>query len=131
MSKTQLSDLQTLVMNVLWERGEATVSEVRDALSEDRDLAPTTVGTVLSRLEDKGVVAHRSEGRQYVYRPEVSRRDVRASMVDALVEKLFQGDSAELVNHLIRESEIDGEELSRLERLVEQARNREETDESD
>ena len=131
MSKTQLSDLQTLVMNVLWERGEATVSEVRDALSEERDLAPTTVGTVLSRLEDKGVVAHRSEGRQYVYRPEVSRRDVRASMVDALVEKLFQGDSAELVDHLLRESEIDGEELSRLERLVEQARNRDKTDESD
>lgn len=130
MSKTQLSDLQTLVMNVLWEEGEATVARVREALSGDRDLAPTTVGTVLSRLEDKDVVSHRSEGRQYVYRPRVSRREVRSSMVGALIDKLFQGDSTALVNHLIRESEIDPTDLERLEQLVEEARSEEGTDES-
>lgn len=129
MSKTRLSDLQTVIMNVLWEKGEATVSQVREALSTERDLAPTTVGTVLSRLEDKGVVGHRSEGRQYVYRPEISRREVRSSMVGALVDKLFQGDSAALVHHLIHESDIDPNDLDRLERLVEKAQP-EETDAS-
>ena len=61
MSKTQLTDLQLDLMRVLWERGEATVAEVRDELA-GRDLALTTVATVLSRLEKQDVVARRMEG---------------------------------------------------------------------
>ena len=56
--KYQLADLQLAIMQVLWERGEATVSEVREALAPDRELAHTTVGTMLARMEEAGQVSH-------------------------------------------------------------------------
>ena len=80
-----LGALQYAIMKVLWERGEAASSEVHAALVEDRGLAPTTIATMLRKMEDKGVVAHRRDGRQFVYRPTVSREEVRESMVGELV----------------------------------------------
>lgn len=113
MGKTRLSELQLAVVSVLWERGEATVAEVRDAL-DDRDLATTTVATVLKRLLDAGVVARTKDGREYVYRATVSQTDVRQSMVGDLVDWLFGGDTEALVSHLVREDEIDPDDLDRL-----------------
>ena len=72
MKKHSLGDLQHAIMAVLWDRGEATVAEVHEALRQARGLAPTTVATMLRKMEDKGVVVHHAAGRQYVYRPAVS-----------------------------------------------------------
>jgi predicted transcriptional regulator len=71
--------------------------------------------------EDKGVVTHRREGRQFVYRPTVSREAVRESMVGELVERLFGGDARALVAHLVSEHEIDARELGALRQRVEDA----------
>lgn len=120
----ELSELQLAVMDVLWERGEAAVSEVHEALRHGRGCALTTVATTLTRLEKRGVVSHRQDGRQYLYRPEIPREDVRRSMVGALTERLFRGDPALLLNHLLTEQEIDPDELRRLKSLLE-ARTRE------
>ena len=119
MNDIKLSNLQAVIMQVLWDRKEATSSEVQEALKGNRDLAKTTVSTVLSRLKDKGIVDYRTEGRAFVYFPAVSQDEVRRSMVANLTEKLFQGQSSELLTHLLRESEIDPEELDRLKRIVE------------
>jgi BlaI family transcriptional regulator, penicillinase repressor len=105
-------------MAVLWERREATASDVHEALRAERGLAPTTIATMLRKMEDKGVVAHRAEGRQFVYRPTVSEDQVRRSMVGELVERLFAGDPKALVAHLLDENEIDADELRRLRRRV-------------
>ncbi len=115
----QLTELQLDVMRVLWDRGEATVADVHEALERDRGLAPTTVATLLSRLEKKGVLTHRTEGRQYVYRPLVSRDEVRRSMVAELTERVFQGDVADLVNHLLSAEEIETGDLERVRELIE------------
>jgi BlaI family transcriptional regulator, penicillinase repressor len=112
-----LGDLQHAIMGVLWHRGEATTSEVHQAL-EDRGLAFTTIATMLRKMEDKGVVAHRAEGRQFVYRPTVSEDQVRRSMVGELVERLFAGDPKALVAHLVSENEIDASELDELRRRL-------------
>ena len=72
---TQLGDLQLAIMRVLWTRREGTVAEVHLAL-EERQLALTTIATMLSKMEKKGVVSHRNEGRQYVYAPVVSEAEV-------------------------------------------------------
>jgi predicted transcriptional regulator len=120
MGKTRLSELQTAVMNVLWERGEATVSDVREALAE-RDLATTTVATVLGRLLEAEAVDRYKDGREYVYRPQVSRRDVRSSMLGDLVDRLFGGSAEALLSHLVREDEVDPEELERLRRRLDEA----------
>lgn len=114
MARHSLGDLQHAIMNVLWERGSATTAEVHEALRAERGLALTTIATMLRKLEDKGVVAHRAEGRQFVYRPLVSRSQVRRSMVRELVARLFDGDPRELVAHLVSEHEIDAGELREL-----------------
>ena len=120
MSRTyQLGDLQYAIMRVLWTRKESTAAEVHAALYSERKLAPTTIATMLSKMEKKGIVTHRTDGRQYVYRATVAERDVRRSMVSELVERAFQGDVAALVNHLLHEGEIDAKELADLRRLIE------------
>jgi BlaI family penicillinase repressor len=118
MARMTLGDLQHAIMTVLWDRGEATTAEVHEALQAQRHLALTTIATMLRKMEDKGVVAHRRDGRQFVYRPTVSREAVRESMVGELVERLFGGDARALVAHLVSEHEIDPRELSALRRRV-------------
>jgi len=116
----RLTDLQLDVMRVLWERGEATAADVHEELLPGRGLAPTTVATLLRRLEKRGVVGHHSEGRQYVYKPLVTERQVRRSMVGELTERLFDGDATELISYLVSAGEIGPGDLERLRRLVEE-----------
>jgi BlaI family penicillinase repressor len=124
MPKQTLGDLQHAIMSVLWVRGEATTSDVHEALREERGLAFTTIATMLRKMEDKGIVAHRSEGRQFVYCPTVSEDQVRRSMVGELVERLFGGDPKALVAHLVSENEIDAGELDALRRRLAPGRRR-------
>ena len=118
----QLGDLQHAIMRVLWDQGEASVAEVHRAVQGDRERALTTIATMLSKMERKGVVAHRVEGRQYVYRATVSEADVKRTMVSDLLELLFSGDASALVGHLLTEQEIDRKELERLRALIAQRR---------
>jgi predicted transcriptional regulator len=114
----RLGDLQLAIMRELWDRGEATVAQVHQALLPSRGLALTTIATMLSKMEQKGVVNHRQEGRQYVYRPTVAEEDVNRSMVGDLIDRLFAGDAAALVTHLIAEQEIDPDELTEIRRMI-------------
>jgi BlaI family penicillinase repressor len=123
MGKHTLGELQHAIMRVLWGRNEATVAEVHEALYDERGLAPTTIATMLRKMEQKGVVAHRVEGRQFVYRPAVSEDAVRSSMVGELLDRLFAGDPSALVSHLVADREIDHEEIERLRALLDGADN--------
>lgn len=116
-----LTGLQLSILDVLWERGEATTQDVWEQITEGRPLALTTVATILSRLERKRVLTHRREGRQYVYRAVVSRSEVRRSKVRELTESLFGGDPAALLNHLVRADEVDEAELRRMRELLDRA----------
>ncbi len=119
MNKKQLGDLQLAIMRVLWSEGEASAADVHRALWDERGLAPTTIATMLVKMERKGVVTHRSEGRRYVYRPTVTESEVTRSMVGQLADRLFQGDVHALVSHLIAEHEIDAAELAELRAMIE------------
>ena len=114
----QLADLQYAIMRVLWREGEATVARVHEVLGSDKERALTTIATMLAKMERKGVVAHKSVGRQFLYRAKVSEEDVRRSMVGELTRRLFLGDAAALVSHLLEEEEIDPGELERLKALI-------------
>ena len=117
-----LTELQLDIMRILWERREATVQQVHGALHPQRGLAQATVATLLSRMEKKGVVAHRTEGRQFVYRPEVEEPQVRRSVVaefTELADRLFRGDTALLVSHLLEVRDVDSSELARVRELIE------------
>lgn len=116
--KHRLGDLQLAIMRQIWQRGEASVSDVHGALEPERGLAPTTIATMLKKMEAKGVVTHRTEGRRFLYRPAVSEAEVRRTMVGDLTERLFRGEVTALVSHLIAEHEIEPDELRQLEALL-------------
>lgn len=113
-----LSDLQLAVMKAVWSRGEATVAEVHGELAEDRSLAMTTVATLLSRLEKRGLLAHRTQGRQFVYRALVTEDVVRVEHVSRLTDNLFRGDVTELVCHLLADRDMKPGDLERVKAMI-------------
>lgn len=113
-----LAELQLAIMQVLWDRGESTVSDVRDALNASRPLAYTTVGTMLSKMEANGQVAHRSDGRVNIYYPLLERSEVSRSMLTDLTERLFRGDVSDLLCTLLDGCEVSSEELQRLKQII-------------
>ena len=118
--KQHLAELQLAIMQVLWERGEVTVGDVRAALQPQRPLAYTTVGTMLAKMEEKGQVTHRSDGRVNIYRAAIQREQVSRSMVTDLAERLFAGDVTQMVCHLLDGCEAGREDLTQLKKLIRQ-----------
>ena len=116
--RTKLADLQLAIMRTLWGRHEASVSEVHNDLFASRGLAPTTIATMLVKMEKKGVVTHRTEGRRYIYSPTVSEEEVTRSMVAEMKDRLFQGDPVALVSHLLDEHDVDAADLEDLKKLI-------------
>jgi BlaI family transcriptional regulator, penicillinase repressor len=112
-----LSDLQLELVRVLWRSGELSVAEVTEALA-DRDLAHTTVATLLTRLEKRGVVAARRNGRMLVYTACVSEAQVRRSMVSSLIAQVFRGDPKALLAHLVSEREVAQGDLEQVRALL-------------
>jgi BlaI family penicillinase repressor len=119
-----LTELQLAILHVLWDRGEATSREVREALMPSRSLALTTVATLLSRLEKKGVLDHRRQGRAHVFRPTVSQVDVRRNMVRELADNLFGGKASQLMGHLLLSGNLDQDELRSMRQALEDAARR-------
>ena len=114
----RLGDLQLRIMKVLWDRKEATVSQVLESLPPDADLAYTTVATMLRKMDGRGLAAHRVEGRTFIYRAKVGVAEVSRSMADHLVDRLFEGSLTAAVSHLLSTREVSRAELAGLERLI-------------
>jgi BlaI family penicillinase repressor len=115
----RLGDLQLRIMRVLWKSGPASVAEVKSRLGGNR-LAYTTVATMLRKMEDRGLLRHCQKGRRFIYEPAVSAQEVTRSMAHDLVERLFQGNLADTVAHLLETREVSRKELVQLERLIQQ-----------
>ena len=124
----QLSDLQLEVLRVFWDRYEATAAEVHAVLQRTRELAPTTVSTLISRLEKRGLLQHRIDGRQYVYSACIAEQDVRSSMVQRLTDFFFRGDAGALLTHLVTSRDFNPEELEAVEHLIRARESNEEGD---
>jgi predicted transcriptional regulator len=118
LNPSQLSELQHAILQILWERGEATVAEVQSALTEERPLAATTVATVLSRMGKRGWVRHRTEGRQFVYQPNVTEREIRRSFLSDLKDRIFAGDVSALVTQLLGGEDVSSEDLDRAKEII-------------
>jgi predicted transcriptional regulator len=119
-----LTDLQLAIVRILWERGASSVVEVQEALAPERSLAQTTVATILTRLEKRGVVRHEPRGRLFVYRALVTEPQVRRSMVSDLTHLLFDGSPAALITHLLSEKDIKPGDLDEVKRLIAEAEGR-------
>jgi predicted transcriptional regulator len=108
----EFGDRELDVMGILWESGSATVAEVRSKLPAD--LAYTTVLTILRNLESKGFVRHEGEGKAHRYFPLIAQKAVGKTAVSRIIAKLFGGDAAMLVSHLVSDHPLSAEELKRL-----------------
>jgi BlaI family transcriptional regulator, penicillinase repressor len=110
---------QLEILRVLWQRSEATVVDIQQALRAARPLAATTIATLLSRLEKRGLVAYRTEGRQYVYRAVLQERDAQQHALVEVTQGLFAGDVATMVSQLLSSHELRPGDLARLRELIE------------
>jgi predicted transcriptional regulator len=115
-----LTDAQREIMQVVWERGEATVSEVRDALAS-RNLARNTIQTMMVRLEEKGWLKHREEGRRFLYSARVPQRTSLGAKVVQLVDHLFAGSPEDMVSALVEYRGLTKEEAMRIRAMIDKA----------
>ena len=119
----RLGDLQLRIMQVLWDSAPLTVTEVQQRLGGSA-LAYTTIATMLRKMEQRGLVTHREEGRRFVYQSDVSADLVTRSMASDLVDRLFSGSLAETMSHLLETREVSRGELKQLQELLEKHRRR-------
>ena len=115
-----LSKGEMEVAHVLWSLTSATVRQVHEAFPAERAIDFTTVQTYLRRLEAKGYVRGRLEGRTRVYTAKVKPRVVIRETIDELVDRLFGGETLPLVRHLIQERGITGDDVAELRTLLDQ-----------
>lgn len=113
------TDLELEIMKVLWQRGPSTVREVRDALAAERDLAYTSVMTIMTIMADKGYVRRRKSKGSYRYRPVLEQRSAAGAMLADVVNRVFDGSAAAAAVHLLETADIDQTELRELRRLLE------------
>jgi predicted transcriptional regulator len=118
-SLEKLGELQRAVMDVVWERREASVHDVRDALSTRKELAYTTILTTLQKLEKAGWLTHRNAGRSYVYLPARSREQAGAGSVKRFLTQVFEGDAVAMFQHLIREGDLSEDDLHEIRKMIE------------
>ena len=113
-----MSPKETEILRLVWELNEATVQQIRDQLPADRKLAYNTVQTLLNRLEQKGYLKHRVEGRSHIYLPSVKQKEVIKTTVGDFLGRLFGGDPKPLVQFLAEDGKIDEEDINRLRKLI-------------
>jgi len=109
-----LSLLEQLVMEIVWQRGSATADIVRAALDPDRPLKDSTVRTVLKRLEDKGYLRHKVEGRTYVYSGSEPRQNVAVRAVKQILDRFCSGSVESLLVGMVDQEVVDADELERV-----------------
>lgn len=115
-----LTEAELRLMDVIWDKGRATVAEVAEGLPKELDLAYNTVLTTLRILEDKGYLKHSKskEGRAFIYRAVVSREQASRSAVRHLLRRFFGNSAEALVLNLLEDEKLGEEELTRVRELL-------------
>jgi predicted transcriptional regulator len=116
-----LTDGELRLMRVLWDKQEATVGEVVDALETRPKPAYNTVLTLLRIMENKGYVSHRKDGRAFVFLPKIDRTDASRNALRTLVNRFFDGSPRLLMLNLLEEAELSPEVLQQLKDRIEEA----------
>ncbi|MGE4233507.1 MAG: BlaI/MecI/CopY family transcriptional regulator [Bacteriovoracia bacterium] len=115
-----LTEVELEMMNVIWELGECTVKDVQTRLSQDRDLAYTSVATIMKILEQKGVLKSEKADRAHTYKPLILRTEYEASSLKHLADNLFHGDPSSMVVRLLNESKLSKEELQSIQKILDE-----------
>ncbi|MBD3297205.1 MAG: BlaI/MecI/CopY family transcriptional regulator [candidate division Zixibacteria bacterium] len=116
-----LTEAELRLMDILWEKGQATVGEVVESLPKSKALAYNTVLTTLRILEKKGYLAHEKDGRAFVYRPIVDRTKARRTALRYVMSRFFENSPELLVVNLLENEKLDAEEIERLKKLIDES----------
>ena len=127
-NKPPLSRAQREVMEVIWDSGEAGVLEVTQILNKSRPVARNTVRTLMDRMEEKGWLSHRVEGRSYLYSATVPREESLGQRVMDMVDKACGGDPEKLMLALVQYRGLSDEETKRIRKMLDQARKKQSAD---
>lgn len=117
-----LGELQKAIMEAVWNLGEASTRQVLDRLNQTRSLAYTSVLSIMQRLEKAGWLKHRLEGRTYLYQATQSREQETHRSLKTFIERVFQGNSRLVFQHLLEDEALSEEDLLALRRLIDQKR---------
>jgi predicted transcriptional regulator len=112
------TELELEILKVLWRTDSATVRDVREALSDFRELAHTSVMTVMGIMVDKGYLVRKRQGKSYVYAAAVSEKQTTDGMLGDLVDRVFEGSAMSAVLNLLETRDIDRAELDELQELI-------------
>lgn len=118
MPNVQPTDRELEILQILWQRGEATVREVYEELAQRLPIVQNTVQAFLRTMEEKGLVRHRLEGRTFIYMPQVERERTKRRLVSRLLERVFDGAIDQLVDSALSLRRPTADELARLEELL-------------
>jgi BlaI family penicillinase repressor len=119
------TDRELDALKVLWDRGEATVRDVFDAMNaRGADLAYTTVLSLLQVMEQKGLVSHRRDGKAYVYLPLIERTQTFRQIAGGFLERVFDGAVDEYLVHALESRPLDAKQLDELQAMIDAARRR-------
>jgi predicted transcriptional regulator len=116
-----MSPAETEILRLVWQLEEATVQGVCEALPPERKIAYKTVQTLLRRLEDKGYLTHKIEGKAHVFCPAVKREAVVKRTVLDFLDRLFGGDPRPLMHFLVKEGRVDVEDINELKKLIDKS----------
>ncbi len=114
----RLTDVELELMTILWQLGEGSVADVMGALSPGRDLAYTSVSTILRILESKGVLSTRKEGRGHIYVPLLEKASYEASTVRDVVDRVFAGAPLALIRQLIDNVDLTDDQVREIKKLL-------------
>ena len=117
-SGIKLGRVELQIMNVVWEKGKATVHDVKDVLGRGRKPAYSTILTMMRKLEAKGYLEHDVDERTYVYRPTISRKVVRQGILGDILDRLFEGSPSLLLNSLVEQNRLTEKELRKIRKLI-------------
>jgi len=116
----QLTDVELELMQLVWKLGECTIRDVFEALPPDRDLAYTTVATMIKILEQKGAVSSNKRERAIVIKPRIQREEYEAASLKHLNKSVFQGSASTMVTRLLDENELSVDEIKALRKLLDE-----------
>jgi predicted transcriptional regulator len=113
-----LTELQQAILDVLWEQGPATAEDVRKALRPKHPLTDSSVRTLLRRLEPRGYVSHRTEGKVFIYKAEIPSQSVAARAVQNIIRRFCAGSVEQFLTGMVDERIVSADELQRLAKKV-------------
>ena len=117
-TRAPLTDLQQAILDAVWTRGAATSEDLRAALHPRHRLKDSTIRTLLRRLESRGYITHKREGKVFVYRAAIAQRSIAARAVQAIIDRFCAGSAEQFLAGMVDERVLSADEIQKLARRI-------------